>query len=160
MSGRVKSASHARAPTSSLYGLISVSSFDVGQSSAERRVSGASGDLTGSMRLKRVRIGSINSLCEIEIVRAERSRSISIPRTHLTSPTRTSHRPHSLTPLVPSQNLSQRSRLPIILWRRHPPSPRNSSRRRRGSSSRQLISHSGCVSSAPCSTSYRPVLIH
>jgi len=91
ISRRVPRASHASAPTNSLYGRVAVSSIsscEVGQSATERWEPGARGVVTvvASRRLKRVRVESIKVSWEIAIVRAERSRSGSMPSTHLTFP--------------------------------------------------------------------------
>ena len=89
--GRVPSASHTRASTSPLYdqfAISSISSFEVGQSTAERRVPGVRGVATvvASVRLNHARMELMNASWDIEIVRVERSRSGSMPSTHLTSP--------------------------------------------------------------------------
>jgi hypothetical protein len=81
MSGRVPSANHATAPTYFLYGRIaisSVSSLEVGRLSVERWVPSGVTTEAASVRLKRAKIELMSASCEIEIVRAERSRSSSI----------------------------------------------------------------------------------
>ena len=91
MSGRVLSVIHARATTSSIYSrfaISSTSSFEVGQSSAEREVPRVKGVATvvALVRLNRVRMESMNASWDIEIVRVGRSRSSSMPSTQLASP--------------------------------------------------------------------------